>query len=185
MERIQGLSDQPLNARGREQAAAAAGYVSRRFNPTRIWSSDLARCVQTAEALNTPFRRAPLLREIGFGEWEGLSWNELQNRHPESVSRYFAADTTFQAPGGELLADVIERGKSIIREADLTTPQGDVVLVGHGGALKALVISLLDLPPQAMSRFTLGNASLTVFDVVPGMVRLQSLNQTAHLEREV
>ncbi len=185
MERIQGLSDQPLNARGREQAAAAAGYVSRRFNPTRIWSSDLARCVQTAEALNTPFRRAPLLREIGFGEWEGLSWTELQNRHPESVSRYFAADTTFQAPGGELLADMIERGKCFIREADLTTPQGDVVVVGHGGSLKALIISLLDLPPKAMSKFTLSNASVSVFDVAPGLIRLQSLNQTAHLEREV
>ena len=80
---------------------------------------------------------------------------------------------------------MIERGKSFIREADLTTPQGDVVLVGHGGALKGLIISLLDLPPLAMSKFSLSNAGVTVFEVAPGLVRLQSLNQTAHLEREV
>ena len=43
-------------------------------------------------------------------------------------------------------------------------------------------MALLDLPPQAMAKFHLSNAGLTVFDVVPGMVRLQSLNQTAHLE---
>ncbi len=184
-ERIQGLSDQPLNARGREQASAADAYVRRRFEPTHIWSSDLARCVQTAEALETPFKPTPTLREIGFGEWEGLSWTVLQERHPESVSRYFAADTTFQAPGGELLADMIERGKSFIREADLTTPQGDVVVVGHGGALKGLIISLLDLSPLAMSKFSLSNAGVTVFEVAPGLLRLQSLNQTAHLEREV
>ncbi len=140
--------------------------------------------MQTAEALKTPFRRTPTLREIGFGEWEGLSWATLQDRHPEAVSRYFGADM-FQAPGGELLTDVIERGKSFIQEADLTTPQGDVVLVGHGGALKALIVSLLDLPPKAMSKFSLSNASLTVFEVAPGLIRLQSLNQTSHLEREV
>ena len=58
----------------------AADHVKRRFKPTRIWSSDLARCVQTAEALELPFRRTPTLREIGFGEWESLSWAELTGR---------------------------------------------------------------------------------------------------------
>ena len=45
-------------------------------------------------------------------------------------------------------------------------------------------MSLLDLPPQAMPKFSLSNASVTIIEIVPGMVRLQSLNQTAHLETE-
>ena len=138
--------------------------------------------MQTTEALATPFRRTPTLREINLGQWEGLTWAELQVEHGAWVSKYFAGDPTFQAPGGELLADVVERGRSFIREADLTTPQGDVVLVGHGGALKGLIVALLDLPPRAMAKFSLSNAGLTIIDVVPGMVRLQTLNQTAHLE---
>ena len=176
------MSDQDLNARGRAQAAKAADYVNRRFKLTGVWSSDLSRCVQTTEALATPFRRTPTLREINLGQWEGLTWAELQVEHGAWVSKYFAGDPTFQAPGGELLADVVERGRSFIREADLTTPQGDVVLVGHGGALKGLIVALLDLPPQAMAKFSLSNASLTIIDIVPDLVRLQTLNQTAHLE---
>ena len=109
------MSDQILNARGRAQAAKAADYVNRRFKLTGIWSSDLSRCVQTTEALATPFRRTPTLREINLGQWEGLTWAELQVEHGALVSKYFAGDPTFQAPGGELLADVVERGRSFIR----------------------------------------------------------------------
>ena len=104
--------------------------------------------------------------------------------HGEWASRYFAGDPAFQAPGGELLADVVERGRKFIQEADLIGSQGDVVVVGHGGALRGLIVSLLDLPPQAMPKFSLSNASVTIIEIVPGMVRLQSLNQTAHLETE-
>ena len=131
-----------------------------------------------------PFRRTPTLREIGFGEWEGLAWSDLQAEHGAWVSRYFAGDPTFQAPGGELLADVVERGRKFIQEADLIGSQGDVVVVGHGGALRGLIVALLDLPSEAMPKFSLSNAGVTVLEVVPGLVRLQSLNQTAHLELE-
>lgn len=131
-----------------------------------------------------PFRRTPTLREIGFGEWEGQAWSDLQVEHGAWVSRYFAGDPTFQAPGGELLANVVERGRKFIEEADLFNSQGDVVLVGHGGALRGLIVALLDLPPEAMPKFSLSNAGVTVVEVVPGLVRLQSLNQTAHLELE-
>ena len=92
------MSDQVLNARGRAQAAKAADYVNRRFKLTGIWSSDLSRCVQTTEALATPFRRTPTLREINLGQWEGLTWAELQVEHGAWVSKYFAGDPTFQAP---------------------------------------------------------------------------------------
>lgn len=131
-----------------------------------------------------PFRRTPTLREIGFGRWEGLSWAELLAEHGEWASKYFDGDPTFQAPGGELLADVVERGRKFIQEADLAGPEGDVVIVGHGGALRGLLVSLLDLPPEAMPKFSLSNASVTVIEIVPGMIRLHSLNQTAHLETE-
>ena len=132
-----------------------------------------------------PFRPTPTLREIGFGEWESLSWAELMAEHGEWASRYFAGDPAFQAPGGELLGDVVERGRNFINEADLIGSQGDVVVVGHGGALRGLIVSLLDLPAQAMPKFSLSNASVTVVEVVPEMIRLHSLNQTAHLETAV
>ena len=104
--------------------------------------------------------------------------------HGEWVSRYFDGDPTFQAPGGELLGDVVERGRNFIDEAELIGSDGDVVVVGHGGALRGLIVSLLDLPPQAMPKFSLSNASVTIVEIAPGMIRLQSLNQTAHLETE-
>ena len=86
-----------------------------------------------------PFRRTPTLREIAFGQWEGWSWAELLAEHGEWASKYFDGDPTFQAPGGELLADVVERGRKFIHEAELIGSDGDVVVVGHGGALRGLI----------------------------------------------
>ncbi len=180
-QRIQGMSDRPLNEIGRSQARLVAEHAGTRFDTSEIWSSDLLRCVQTAEAFGLPFRRAPSLREVDLGDWEGKVWMELQEEFPEMARRYFEADPSFRIPGGELLSDVVERGRRFMEEANLSEAARDVIVVGHGGSLKALIVAMLGLPVRAMSKFYLGNASVTVVEIAPGMIRLNSMNEAGHL----
>ncbi len=164
------------------QAQLAARYVRKRFEFSQIWSSDKRRCVQTAAALELPFKRTPTLREIDLGQWEGRSWSELQEESPEMAARYFRADPTFRVPGGEQISGVVDRGRRFMDEARLAEAEGDVAVVGHGGSLVALLVAMLDLPVNAMSKFHLDNCSVSVLDVAPGLIRLHSFNETDHLE---
>lgn len=179
--RSQGWNDQPLNERGLRQARLAGAAVRERFRPAQVWSSDLQRCLQTAMEMGPAVQRTPALRELQFGKWEGRLWPELHVEAPELAARFVAGDPTFQAPGGEPISGLIRRAERFLEESAVLKNGGDVVVVGHGGSLKALLVALLGLPDIAYGRFHLSNASISVIDHTAGSGRLHSLNDTAHL----
>jgi probable phosphoglycerate mutase len=179
--RSQGWNDQPLNERGLHQARLAGAAVRQRFKPLKVWSSDLQRCLQTAMEVNTPVQRAPALRELRFGKWEGRLWPELHVEAPELAAKFVAGDPAFQAPGGEPISGLIRRAEGFIKDSAILTNKCDTVVVGHGGSLKALLVVLLGLPDTAYGRFHLSNASLSVVEHSGRSGRLHSLNDTSHL----
>jgi broad specificity phosphatase PhoE len=180
--RSQGWNDQPLNDHGHRQAALVCQYVQKRFAVETVWSSDLRRCTQTARALGLPVRETRQLRELRFGDWEGRLWPELHTEEPALAGRFVAGDPAFQAPGGEPLGNLVRRARRFIGEAEVLNSAGtDTVIVGHGGSLKGLTVALLNLPDTALGKFHFSNASVTVVDTAPGLIRLHSLNDTSHL----
>ena len=179
--RSQGWQDQPLNEKGLRQAELMGSYVRDRFNITSLWSSDLLRCMQTAEAIGLPVTPSQTIRELHFGEWEGRIWPELHLEAPELAGKFVSGDPTFQAPGGEQMGNLVERGKTFIEEAELLNGHGDIGVVAHGGSLKGLIVALLGLPTNAMGKFHFSNTSVSVVDAAPGLVRLHSMNDTSHL----
>ena len=87
-------------------------------------------------------------------------------------------------PGGELRSNLPIRANHWINESKIADQGGDVVLIGHGGAMKGLLVALLDLPDQAMNTLVIDNCSVTVVDINPNPKitnRLVALNHTAHL----
>src|SRR5579864_7883681 len=91
--RWQGRADPPLNARGREQAAALAASLAQ-VPLGAIYSSDLARALETAElvggALGVAVTSEPALREIDVGEWSGLTTAEIERTFPAGWARHRA-----------------------------------------------------------------------------------------------
>ena len=179
--RSQGWNDQPLNEHGLKQAALLGGHVRARFDIRQAWSSDLTRCTQTAEAIGLPYQTARGLRELHFGQWEGRLWPELHREAPELAAKFVRGDPSFQAPGGERLGDLVVRAGRFIEETGLTSGDGDVLVISHGGMLRSLIVALLGLPADSVGRFSCNNCSVSIVTAVPGLVRLESLNDTAHL----
>ena len=102
--RIQGHSDTPLNAAGRQQAQRAAQRLAP--EPVRaLYSSDLARAFETATIIGEPLGltvvTSPRLRERQYGAWEGLTSAEIQARYPEQFAMWRARSTDFAPPQGE------------------------------------------------------------------------------------
>ncbi len=191
--RAQGQSDTPLNARGKAQAELTATRLAP-LDFEAAYSSDLQRVAHTAEAIvrgrNLPFTTMKSLREKAFGDWEGLTFEQVERNHPYMFRRLFDEDVDFAPPGGESDNQLYTRMKSAA--ADLLSKhaesEGNILVVGHGGSLRGLIASLMGMPAEYMWRLRLSNCSITVintFDEGPGSTRgaaLELLNDTNHLE---
>lgn len=185
--RAQGQMHVPLNDKGLAQAEAIAA----RLRPMRfahVYSSDLRRVTQTAEAImsgrDVPLVTLPALRERGFGEWESLTFAEMEARYPEQCATIFSGDDTTAPPGGESERDLYERvaaGVDRLRERH-RGDDTDLLLIAHGGSLSAAIVHLLGLPSANMDRFLFGNCGLSAVTVHDnGFAALALLNDTTHL----
>ena len=185
--RAQGQMHVPLNDKGLAQAEAIAARLQpMRF--TAVYASDLRRVTQTAEAImrgrDLPLVTLPALRERGFGEWESLTFAEMEARYPEQYATMFSGDDTTAPPGGESERDVYERvaaGVDRLRERH-AGDDGDLLLIAHGGSLSAAIVRLLGLPSASMERFLFDNCGLSAVTVYDnGFAALGLLNDTTHL----
>lgn len=185
--RAQGQSDPPLNGTGRAQAR----QVGNRLAGTDFeaaYASDLQRAVDTARAIVPGVAprlvTLPELREKNYGEWEGLTHREVATRYPDLYDRTFLDDPAFAPPGGESEHDFFERVSSaveLITDRNLW-PDGNLLVVGHGGTLRAVIVSLLGMQLTAMWRFRLSNAGISIVSVFrEGGATLDLLNDTSHL----
>ncbi len=176
--RKQGRNDQPLNSKGEIQAKLVADYAKSKYQIERVWTSPLKRCSDTAELFNLPVSISDLLIEIDYGEWEGMLQSEIDSKYPAQDQRN---STWREAPGGEKKSNLPIRGRKWIEESMINDQQGDVVVVGHGGSMKGLLVALLELPDYAMDSFQIDNCSVTTVEIREGVNVLTVLNYTAHL----
>ena len=99
-----GQRDAPLSRTGRRQLPALVGRL-RRHTIEAVYCSDLTRTATTAAAVARPSpvtpEIRPRLREMHFGRWEGLSWDEVVERFPRSAARWLATCPYPAVPGGE------------------------------------------------------------------------------------
>lgn len=140
-----GRSDPPLSAEGASACAALANLLATR-DIRVVGSSPLLRCRQTAQLLFPEIQPVllPGLAELDCGDWDGLPFSEIRARWPEHYARR-GEDPTLPPPGGETLDRAAARAEAALR-AFLTETAGDVALVGHNGANRALLCALTGTP---------------------------------------
>ncbi len=184
--RTQGHVDVPLNATGRRQAELLAKRLDG-VDFTAIYSSDLARTLESAQLIaagrDTAIATDPDLREFAYGIWEGLTMAEIEARHPGALAeRIDAGNQTFAAPGGENTAQLLARVRYFCeRVAKRHDPLDDVLIVAHGGSIRALVVCLLDLADADFWRFQVDCTGLAVISDYFGSRVLERWNDTSHL----
>lgn len=187
--KFQGQRDVPLSEEGQRQAALL-GARFRSLVPgasfDAIWSSDLARARETAAPLadtfGLPLREHPGLREMDFGRWEGLTFAQIEKVFPDNAASYREDPVGTRPPGGESFRDMQARVAAALAEILADGARRRVLLVAHGGSLKALLCHLLGWDPTTRNRLALDNAGVTVVNFRGGKARLHKLNDTAHLE---
>jgi len=137
--RFCGHSDPDLNPAGESQAISLAEEAST-LGIERIYSSDLCRAAQTAAHIahrtGVGVDYLSALREIHFGHWEGLHWQEIEERFPEEADRWLREFPWRSAPSGEAYADFTARIEAVL--APLLNDEKDtrVAIVTHRGVMR-------------------------------------------------
>jgi broad specificity phosphatase PhoE len=216
--RWQGHTDFPLSALGHTQAArladAVAGYLGIEPGPRRgnasapvddivVYSSPLGRALATArplaEAIGRPAETLAPLREYDVGVFSGLTWPELEARHPD-VARHFAQHRDWDAvPDAETLQQRANRARVAVDQLiNNHDDQQTIIGITHGGFLQYLIAALLGTPrvwgirPQntAVFEFHINRDAYHRQATAAGgalnsyQCRIQRFNDTAHLNAD-
>ena len=185
--RYSGRGDVPLSERGEAQAMAAAGRVAGIVrDAAAVVSSPLSRCTRTAELIaaelgGVPVTVLPDLIECDFGQWEGLTFTEVQERWPAELAAWLDS-TSVAPPGGESFQAVAKRVRGVMAGLREAYPRSAVVVVSHVSPIKLILRDALAAGDGFLHRLFLDPAGVSTMDVWPdGGVAVRSVNETAHL----
>ncbi len=137
-----GHSDPPINSRGQTQILE---MISRLQSETfdAIYSSDLRRAMETAiplaQAFTLPVIMSDRLREIHFGDWESLSWAEIEQRDAIYARRWMDAFPALTAPHGESFAHFEERVLAEVKHLQSVAEKKRIAVITHGGVMRVVL----------------------------------------------
>lgn len=180
--------DVPLAPEGRRQAELL-GERLKNEQIEAVWSSDLVRAVETADILNeylqVPREIRKDIREISFGDMEGLSDEVIADRFEDYLRERSRMEKDMAYPGGECAGDVVIRSLSVMKEI-MSRDYESVAVVTHGGVIRSLVAYYLgmDLAKVQLLGAHLENTGITELWVrkSDGRITLNRFNDAAHLE---
>ena len=181
--RFSGVGDRPLTEIGLAQAGAAARRL-RGCGAVAVVASPLRRAVQTADLVAAEVGVAVTvdegLRETDFGDWEGYTFAEVQQRWPDQLSAWLASPDV-APPAGESFVDTARRVRQA-RDRVLAAYGGrTVVVVSHVTPIKTLVRLALEAPPGTLYRMHLDLVSISEIDwYADGPAVVRRLNDTCH-----
>ena len=182
--RFQGQIDVPLNALGQRQAQRMAERMARERVDV-LYCSDLLRTRQTAEpaARKLQLQAAPDagLREQHFGILEGLSFDEVQARHPRQLADWLLYDPDYALPEGESVRSFHARVVGAVQALAARHAGQTLAVVTHGGVLDMVFRTVHGLPLQGPRNCPIPNAGLNRLRVEGDTIEIVSWADDAHL----
>jgi alpha-ribazole phosphatase len=182
--KYQGHSDTELSAEGLEQAERVALRLKR--EPfAAIYSSDLSRAIVTAEKVagyhSLPVVPMPDFREVGFGEWEGLKYDQIYASWSAEIELFFRSPSKVEIPGGESFGAVKQRTD---RALDLLRKRHDgecIAVVTHGGAIRTILCSALGIDLDALWSFRQDNTAVNIVEYEDRHNIIRLVNDVNHI----
>ncbi len=155
--RLQGQLDSPLTELGRRQAQHLAGLLATTFTDSGlppIQASPLGRAQQTANLIRAQFATTlhlvePRLTEVSFGDWEGLTFDDIEHDWADLIDSYDDLDWLFEAPNGEGYDRAVARAESWLQEQS-----GRLIAISHGLTAQLICSRYLGLSRADVAAFT-------------------------------
>jgi len=178
--RYNGQNDVGLTVKGEAQY----GLLRERLGSkslAAVYSSDLSRCRYGAEKIAERHKLQPTcfeeLRELHIGQWQGLTWDEIQTRWPQQWQARLDDLVNYQVEGGESLQMMAERVRPVIAELVEHHRGEEIAIVAHGGVNRVILLDAIGAPLERMFNIEQGYGCLNVIDYwADGYATVQLLN---------
>jgi broad specificity phosphatase PhoE len=182
---FRGRKDIPLNEMGHKQARALAGTLKDR-NINAIYTSPLRRAVETAQPIATLLALevvpVPGFIDVNYGEWEGVSHQEIKRRCAHQYAQWEQRPELVQFPQGETLDEVKERAFGALTDIVRVNPAGSVLIIAHRVINKVLLCTLLGLSTAHFWEIRQDTGCINVMEYSPDRFVLCAMNDTCHLK---
>jgi len=165
--RFQGQIDAQLSPEGRRQLPALSRKL-RAYKIAVVYASDLRRARTTAafaaRRLGVRLEIRPGLREIHFGRWQGLSWEQVLEQFPRWARLWAKQFPDGRVPGGERFSQFKRRIRRELRAIAAANQDQSVLVVTHAGVIRVALASALGMPDKNLFRFAVDPSGLSVID---------------------
>lgn len=184
--RLAGWRESELTERGRSQARLVADYVATNDHPNAVYASPLRRAQETARALaqrlHLTVQSHPGLRELSFGDAEGLTLAELHERFAHVLARTENEDDVDAGwPGGETRREFYRRVQDAVAEIVAGHPEETVAIVTHGGVISSFLAHIAEGKATRWRQYQVANCSIAEVVVDAGNHNITRWNHVDHL----
>ena len=183
--RYAGSTDIPLSPEGRRQCAALAAALGA-LHVAAIYASPLIRARESAAPIAVAQGIEVTLesdfREMCFGDWEGLTRDEVERRFPEGYKVWRTEPERFARPGGETLSAVAARVMRGLGELRATHLGETVILVSHAIVIRLIVLQALGLGPERLWSVDASLVGISEIEYRDDLATVHRVNTVAHLE---
>ena len=177
--RYHGNNDIGLSPEGEKQLTRLAQQLQS-VPLAGIYASNLKRSREGATCLcqgrDLQPQSFPEFREIHFGVWEGLTFQEIAEHYPEELNSRLQDLANFRIPGGESLMDVRERVVPSLRALLAAHPGESLALVAHAGVNRVILCEALSLPLEHLFRLDQNYGCLNIIDYFPDFTVVRLMN---------
>jgi len=183
-ERLWGHTDVELSADGLKQAERLCNRLAKEKIDV-IYSSNLKRALVTAEVIASRHQLEVVtcaeLHEVNFGQLEGLTLSEANQRYPEVAKLRMQRSLKLKYPGGDSFIEFSRRVSKFLDRLEQHTAEETVLIVAHNGVLRVLLCRLLDIDLRHLWQLYLDLASLSILETNQQGAILRLLNDVCHL----
>lgn len=184
-ERYWGHTDVKLSATGLRQAERLCARLAAEKIDV-VYSSNLSRALVTAEIIASGHQLAVItcaeLREVNFGQLEGLTFREVSQLYPEVTKLWAERSPELKYPGGESLDEFNNRVSRFLGRLEKHAAAETILIVAHSGVLRTLVCQLLGIELRYRWQLRLDFTSLSIVETYPKGAILSLLNDISHLK---
>jgi alpha-ribazole phosphatase len=186
-ERFWGQTDVHLNENGLRQAAQLRDRLAS-HKLDAIYSSNLSRCTATAKIIAS-LQQAKVtvceeLKEINFGYVEGLTFDEIQERHPKLAKVMSVWNSRPRFPGGESFDELDGRVNLFLPSLKKHGTDNRVLVVAHSAIVRLIICNLMGIGIDHWRQIRIELGSLSILSTYPQGAILSLLNDTSHIREE-
>lgn len=185
--KTQGHGNSPLTELGERQASELAEAL-KNYPIDMIYCSDLGRAVQTAEIvgskLNIEVEPTNLLREMGFGIWEGMPMKKIEKMYPDTFRMWREEPDKAHIPKGEALSMVKDRTEELIKMLNDKYDNRHILLVSHSVTVRVMLLDFLESHVRNLYRIKQDNTALNIVEYRNYGPVIMKMNDTRHLKTD-